>query len=46
MNAIPDALVPLGVTDVAMPASAEKVRRAIGMAEGDGAERPDPMTAN
>ena len=31
MNAILDALAPLGVTDVAMPASAERVWRAIRM---------------
>jgi carbon-monoxide dehydrogenase large subunit len=38
MNAILDALAPLGVTDVAMPATAEKVWRAIRMAKGNGAE--------
>ena len=42
MNAILDALAPLGVTDVAMPASAERVWRAIRMAEGDGAARAHP----
>jgi carbon-monoxide dehydrogenase large subunit len=38
MNAILDALAPLGVTDVAMPATAEKVWRAIRMAKGNRAE--------
>ena len=38
MNAILDALAPLGVTEIAMPATAEKVWRAIRMAKGNTAE--------
>jgi carbon-monoxide dehydrogenase large subunit len=37
MNAVLDALAPLGVDDVAMPATAQNVWRAISEAERSGA---------
>jgi carbon-monoxide dehydrogenase large subunit len=35
MNAIVDALAPLGVTDLEMPATPERVWRAIAQAKGE-----------
>jgi carbon-monoxide dehydrogenase large subunit len=38
INAVIDALAPLGVTDMSMPASPEKVWRAIQSAQAEAAE--------